>query len=333
MSRYRILITAGVLALLAGIAPAQTETINMSVLNSRRHRIGVTDNPMVGFFTSADQGRTWEHHGWKEYIRTFYTETDPDGVIWSACGNGVLRSTDRGATWRVTTGWDVTEVLKVKVNPAHPGEVAASTAYGVIITTDGGERWRTTSTGIKRFFSSDLTWMPGARGGLLAATEDGLYRSLDRGASWKASGLRGRGIRVVLADRRNPKKYWAGTEDDGVYVSTDGGVSWHARSAGLTHRTVYALALDPSDTAIVYAGTFGGGVYKTIDAGVTWRQCMRGLTNPDVHALVVLSSNPSTVFAGTLNGGLFKSTDAGQSWEFNSQEDAQVWGLSVGGAK
>jgi photosystem II stability/assembly factor-like uncharacterized protein len=49
---------------------------------------------------------------------------------------------------------------------------------------------------------------------------------------------------------------------------------------------------------------------------------------PDVHALYVLRSDPSVVLAGTLNGGLFRSTDAGTSWKFDSQEDAQVWGLS-----
>jgi hypothetical protein len=42
-----------------------------------------------------------------------------------------------------------------------------------------------------------------------------------------------------------------------------------------------------------------------------------------------MPSNPSVLFAGTLNGGLFKSTDGGEHWQFNSQEEAQVWGLWV----
>src|SRR5512147_855641 len=120
------------------LAPAQQDTVLMSVLNSRRHRLAASDNPMVGLFVSTDGGKQWAHEGWKEYIRIFYSEAGSDGVLWSACGNGVLRSTDHGSSWRMTTGWEVTEVLKVKVRPENPREVAAATAYGVITSTDAG---------------------------------------------------------------------------------------------------------------------------------------------------------------------------------------------------
>jgi photosystem II stability/assembly factor-like uncharacterized protein len=318
------------LACVPARAPAQEETLYMSVLNSRRHRLAVSDNPMVGLFASTDAGKSWTHQGWKEYIRTFYTESAPGGLLWSACGNGVLRSTDHGSTWRITTGWEVTEVLKVKVRPEDPRQVAAATAYGVITTTDAGATWRTYSGGMKRPFASDVVWVPGSAGMLIAATEEGVFRSTDGGASWRPSGLPGLGIRVIAGVPGNPAIFWAGTEEDGVFLSSDGGLTWTARSAGLAHRTVYAIAVDPADPRTVYAGTFGGGVYKTADAGQKWTQQTRGLTNPDVHALAILPSRPSSVFAGTLNGGLFVSTDAGTTWQFNSQEDAQVWGLSVG---
>ena len=63
--------------------------------------------------------------------------------------------------------------------------------------------------------------------------------------------------------------------------------------------------------------------------GRTGNQCVNGLTNLDVHSMVVLDGSPSIVFAGTLNGGLFQSTDQGETWTFNSQPEAQVWGLSI----
>ena len=317
------------LACAPSFAPAQEETLYMSVLNSRRHRLAVSDNPMVGLFASTDGGKNWAHQGWKEYIRTFYTEAGSDGVVWSACGNGVLRSTDHGATWRITTGWEVTEVLKVKVRPENPRSVAAATAYGVITTTDAGETWRTQSTGMKRRFAADVVWVRGAKGILLAATEEGVYRSADGGASWRPSGLPGKGVRVITDVPGRTGIFWVGTEEDGVFLSTDGGASWHARSAGLAHRTVYAIAVDPADPRTLYAGTFGGGVYKSTDTGQSWSRRASGLTNTDVHSLAILPSHPSSVFAGTLNGGLFLSADGGMTWQFNSQEDAQVWGLSV----
>jgi photosystem II stability/assembly factor-like uncharacterized protein len=92
---------------------------------------------------------------------------------------------------------------------------------------------------------------------------------------------------------------------------------------------VYTITLDPAISGIVYAGTHGGGVYRSLDDGKTWKQCSKGLNNLVVHSLVVLPANPRIILAGTLNGGLFRSTDGGDHWNFNSQEEGQVWGLSV----
>src|SRR5512133_3885137 len=128
----------------------------MSVLNSRKHRLNAGDNPLVGIFVSTDAGRTWTHRGWREYVRVFYTEAGPDGTLWSACGNGVMRSTDRGESWKITTDWTVTEVLKVKVDPSRPRTVVAATAYGVIRSTDHGESWTSQNTGLRRPFTSDI---------------------------------------------------------------------------------------------------------------------------------------------------------------------------------
>jgi len=86
---------------------------------------------------------------------------------------------------------------------------------------------------------------------------------------------------------------------------------------------------DPSVGSVLYVGTHGGGVYRSLDGGATWKQCSAGLKNLDVHSLVVVPSNSRIVLAGTLNGGLYRSTDGGNHWEFNSQEEGQVWGLSV----
>ena len=50
---------------------ARQDTLYMSVLNSRKHRLGALDNPTVGLFVSTDVGTTWLHRGWRGYIRIF----------------------------------------------------------------------------------------------------------------------------------------------------------------------------------------------------------------------------------------------------------------------
>jgi photosystem II stability/assembly factor-like uncharacterized protein len=308
---------------------ARQDTLYMSVLNSRKHRIGALDNPTVGLFMSPDGGATWKHEGWTGYIRTFYTEAGRDGVLWSACGNGVLRSSDNGLTWRITTGWEITEVLKVRVDPRNPSIVYAATAYGVFRSEDSGETWIRKNTGFLKPFVSDIVVDRSNAQRLFAASEDGLYRSTDSGTSWKRVGLNGKGIRTITQNTKNLNVLYAGTEDDGFFVSTDTGRSWKASNTGLTNLTVYTIACDPSTPDRLYLGTHGGGVYRSSDGGKRWDAVNVGLTNLVVHAIAVLPSSPSVVLAGTLNGGLFKSTDSGEHWMFNSQEEAQVWGLWV----
>jgi photosystem II stability/assembly factor-like uncharacterized protein len=315
--------------LLTDILGAQQETVYMSVLSSRKHRIGASDNPVVGLFVSTDQGRTWASRGWREYIRTFYTEAGPDGTLWSACGNGVLRSVDEGRRWRVTTGWEVTEVLKVKIDSDASSIVYAATAYGIIKSGDGGETWKSATEGFHRKFTSDICIDRSNHLRLLAASEEGIYESRDGGGHWSLNSLRGMIVNTIEQQPRNPEEFLAGTEENGLFRSTDGGGTWRSAGPPVSRATVYAIAGGGSKTSTIFIGTFGDGVFRSVDGGETWERKSDGLKNLDIHSLVVLPSDPNIVLAGTLNGGLYRSTDGGETWAFTSQEDAQVWGLSV----
>ena len=310
-------------------AMAQSDTLYMSILNSRKHRLGSTENPVVGLFVSTDGGTTWGHQGWREYIRVFYSEAGNDGTIWSGCGNGVLRSTDQGRQWRITTDWRVTEVLKVKTDPRRPSRVFAATAYGIIRSTDLGETWQKAGEPLAGRFTSDVCIDRTNGDRVLAASEHGIYRSADGGRMWTLAGAKESGIRVIVQHLSLPRVFFAGTEERGIVFSRDGGRTWRYSNTGLNHRTVYSIAVDPADSQRIFAGTHGGGVYRSDDGGKSWRQMAKGLTNPVVHALVVSRGNPGVVFAGTLNGGLYRSTDRGNTWTWTGQEDAQVWGLSL----
>jgi photosystem II stability/assembly factor-like uncharacterized protein len=309
------------------LAAAQVDTLYMSILNSRKHRLGSTENPVVGLFVSTDGGSTWNHSGWREYIRVFYSEAGTDGTLWSACGNGILRSTDRGVSWRVTTDWRVTEVLKVKTDPSRPSRVFGASAYGVVRSTDLGASWKRVGKNIAGGFASDVCVDRTNGNHVLAASEHGIYRSGDGGDSWSFAGAKESGIRVLVQHPQLSKVFLAGTEEHGVLVSRDAGRSWSRSKAGLDHPTVYTIAVDPA--GVILIGTHGGGVYRSDDGGKDWKQCAEGLTNRDVHSLVISRQHPGVVYAGTLNGGLFRSTDGGKTWSWSSQEDAQVWGLSL----
>jgi len=312
-----------------GIRVAQRVTVYMTIVASYRAPQGPPADPAYGLFVSADAGLTWQHRGWREYIRTFYSEAGNDGTIWSACGNGVLRSTDNGIHWKVTTGWEVTEVLKVKAAPSLPSLVFASTAYGVFRSTDRGETWEKKTAGMRRPFSGDVCIDRTDPRRVLAATEEGVYLSENGGETWRQTGAAGKGVRVVVQDPFNASQFWFGTEEDGVYRSTDSGKKWAQRSPGSLHSAVYTIAIHPRRKDCLYLGTYGDGIFVTTDGGRHWEARSNGLSNMHIHALVVLPSAPDVLLAGTLNHGLFRSTDSGGTWQSCFQDSSQVWGLSV----
>jgi photosystem II stability/assembly factor-like uncharacterized protein len=329
MSSAKLYGNIALLIMITNTAVAQCETVYMAVLSSFHPREKSDTTPAAGLFVSTDRGNTWQHRGWHEYIRTFYSEEGSDGTIWSACGNGVLRSVDSGKTWRVTTGWEVTEVLKVKAAETDPSAVFASTAYGIFRSTDKGGSWEKKVSGLRWPFSGDVSIDRTNPRHVVAATEEGVYLSEDCGEHWMAAGLGGKGVRVVVQDPHDAIRFWLGTEEDGVFFSSDGGREWKERSAGLRHRTVYTIAVDPTRQDWIYVGTYGGGVYLSTDGGSRWEQRSKGLSDLQVHSIVVLPSDPRVILAGTLNKGLFRSTDGGETWQHNSFDDSQVWGLSV----
>src|SRR4030067_2479223 len=95
MLRSRLFLAVVIPFLLCDATIAQ-ETIYMSVLSSRKHRLNVSDNPLVGLFVSTDAGATWHHRGWREYVRTFYGEAASDGTVWVSGGDRGGRPTPRG---------------------------------------------------------------------------------------------------------------------------------------------------------------------------------------------------------------------------------------------
>ncbi len=83
---------------------------------------------------------------------------------------------------------------------------------------------------------------------------------------------------------------------------------------GLTGKTVFALAVHPTDGAILYAGTEQDGVYRTLDGGNHWTAVTTGMGATDVLSLAVDPQTPQTLYAGTATDGAFRSSDGGEHW-------------------
>jgi len=328
----RILLFTAIMLL--GNAPssvAQRTRVYASVISSGKFIVGAA-NAGTGLFHKAEtDDTTWIHTG-PQRIRANGFAVDPRSggeTVYIASGNGVLRSKDAGATWRLLTGWRVTEVLGSALDPHNLGSMAIATAYGVFRSTDDGENWLECNTG-RRFppFTPTVLYDPAVPGRLLCSAEDGIYISVDGGSRWELSVSVPRGVRTIARHPRRSDLLAAGTEEDGMFVSTDGGMNWAKRPASGDVGTVYAVAFVPDADSSIYIGGFEAGVHLSTDLGETWDNRSTGLNVPTVHALAVDPADSRRMYAGTIWGGIFRSEDSGATWRYAGLMDSQVVSIS-----
>jgi len=311
----------------------RTPRIYACVVSNQRYIVG-GKNPETGLLVSQDLGRSWKSSSWPN-IRCFAMAMDPTAVgriLYLASGNGVLKTTNGGQKWRLTTDWRITEVQEIELHPRDSKVIYIGTPYGVFKSTDGAQTWVVKNRGLNTVNSTFVSALLIDRQNperLLIGTEEGLYQSTDGAGSWHRLALEGKPIRDLAQNPQNPQILYAATEDDGLFRSTDGGKTWHAQNKGLKHRTVYDIAIDPIQPEILYLGTFQGGVYKSTDGGRHWRQVSRGLTNRVIHSVAVYPLDHQIIFAGSVNGGIFRSDDGGRQWVPSGLEGAQIWEIEI----
>lgn len=310
-------------------AMSSERTLYVVTRSTKVFRLSKRDFPSVGLFATRDNGQSWEHFGW-HYTKCFSGATvvnNGQRVYYLACGNGVQKSADGGQSWTLTTGWNITECLKVIVDPRDSDILYTASAYGIFKSSDGGKTWEEKNRGLASTFTSALIIDADDHKTLFCATEAGVCRSKDGGEHWEPIGLLGLGVRTIVQHPTNHQLLAVGTEEDGVWISTDRGVNWQPANNGLTHKTVYAVAFTPKNDQIIYAGTFQGGVFKSQDGGASWKSVNAGLRVLDIHAVLVDPDDANIVYLGTLNDGVWYSSDSGSRWRFIGLETSQVWDM------
>jgi photosystem II stability/assembly factor-like uncharacterized protein len=335
MTRLAPRACAALLALAALATPAlaqqEQSTVYLSVISSGAFVVGAANSETGLFFRGTDTDTSWKHTGpMRIRANGFAVDTSSGGrTLYIAAGNGVHRSTDAGATWRVLTDWRITEVLGIAIDPHRRGRLFISSAYGAYVSTNGGDTWNPCNTGrTAPLFTQQIAVDPRVRDRVYCTGEDGLYRSDDGARTWKRCSLPARELRCVSISPVDSKTLLAGTENDGLYQSSDAGATWKRCATG-GDSTFYAAVFDPSNSKALYAGGHQTGVYRSLDGGGTWTQSTRGFKSTSVHALAVDPLHPERVYAGTIWGGVYRSADAGLTWTYAGLSDSQVVCLSI----
>jgi photosystem II stability/assembly factor-like uncharacterized protein len=191
-------------------------------------------------------------------------------------------------------------------------DVLALSAAAVHCSVDGGLSWSTLSAGQP---SPPLYALGRTERSLFVGGAGGLFRSRDRGRSWRGvlSGAEVTSV-AVTADHI----LLAGTDTDGILRSEDDGETWTSGNPGLLELSVLCLADG-------FAGT-ASGLYRSVNGGRSWREVQ--LANEPVAVECVCASG-RIVLAGTDAAGAFVSADAGRTWSPVPVDEPSISALAV----
>ncbi len=315
------------LLLLAASAAAQTQhTLHACVVNAKSWVVGA--KLAASGLVKPDGRNGWEQLGFVHpmILAADYDRRDPS-TLYLAAGNGLIRATQGGRKWRITTGWEVTELRDVTVDPNTPGTLYFSHTAGIQKSSDGGDTWKPADKGIDEKYCETLQADRTRGGRVIAGCVNGVFMTEDGGASWRRTGAEGIQVRRVAQSPHRANEWLAGTQQAGLLRSHDGGLSWEAGGDVAVERTLYDIAFDPTHPERIALAGWSTGVLVSEDSGKSWERRSMGLPRWDIWSVAFDPDHPGRLYANVHEEALYVSEDAGKSWRKAGLDGAFVYRL------
>jgi hypothetical protein len=153
---------------------------------------------------------------------------------------------------------------------------------------------------------------------LALSDDDGLFRSLDGGASWElATGELAYYSMIALGADAHTVYAAAWGQ---LWRSDDNGTAWQELPIAGADEGVNRVYPHPTlaDTVWAIVGWDTPQLFRSTDRGANWVEVTAGITDAAVTALGMDPGDPLRMALGTANGNIFLSADGGESWSFAS---------------
>lgn len=319
--------------------------------------MGWPSDDAAGFYRTLDDGEHWtkiasssptEFGGSLIFIIPSRPQT-----LYATTSGFLSKSTDSGESWvPVSAGLVNSKVNGLAIDPFDSSTVyVAHDGTGVSKSLDGGETWdwQVSQDGLGEGVATTRVLVdPGLRNTIYAAGE-GLFKSLDRGATWSPLSVGVEGWRYDLGmdplDSRVLYCLVCEPLPARMFRSLDAGESWTPLAGhGIADaRDLSLWTVDPviPNTLYVYAkvGIPYSGIFKSTDGGESWflifddlvihegsRYLSHLVINPSDSRVLYLRDTWSYLGTYYYSSTVQRSLDGGQAWE-SVHPPGSIWGL------
>lgn len=279
----------------------------------------LNDKDNGGFFISDDAGRSWRqsNRGLDERDILSLQQAE-NGELFAGTNHGIFSLASLSASWtpaKMIFG-PVPEWLSKPAAPEPPP--ASATSKSKASKTTVASRRKTavakpktppepviptaTAPRVRSLQMGENVWF--------AATDSGLFISVDRGQKWYGQPVEGESNFVAVNAYEDGTVTLAG--NTAAYISHDGGKTWSSVALPKYVSGVYNLTEAPG--SVLWLGSHQGAV-RSDDGGQSWHYILSGLPKNDVLAVHFDSSGHRLLATALHAHGVFESKDGGQTWQ------------------
>jgi photosystem II stability/assembly factor-like uncharacterized protein len=272
----------------------------------------VNDKDLGGFFISDDGGANWRqaNRGLDERDILSLQQAD-DGVILAGTNHGVFYLTSLKGEWQPAA------MIRVPIPEQHDTASPAPTSK-TTRSAGAAHSQRTAATRkaaapehaialdstprIRAFDVADDTWY--------AATNDGLFISVDHGRKWYGGMVEGESDFIAVS------RFADGTlglvAPKRGFLSHDQGKSWSEISLPQYVTGLYNMTAAADGS--LWLATREGALHSS-DGAKTWEHVLGGLPARNVFAVRYDPASQRLLATALHSHGVFESKDGGQSWQ------------------
>lgn len=302
---------------------SQASQLPDSLENQQRDKTGTANI----VFRSADNGQTWQDisDGLPEPVKddngggrkAFFAD---DNGIWLTDGNGIYHSKPNFTAPFWTKAFIPDE--RNNITPGKDGIYAYNSLSGILQKTIGTSVWSPVFTDFKDKRVRGV--LETAGGTIFISSDKGLFKSTDRGETWKTIPAGGLGGKIVESNG-----VLLTTGPRGIMRSTDDGENWFwvIKEGGVG---IDVAQIKGGFAAITYSSASKTRRVRTsYDGGKTWQPIDAGLpAQLSISSIIQVGEN---FFCGHPDG-IFRSSDMGKTWKLLLPSiEGKVFNLSVSG--